>query len=127
VALAIDDFGTGYSSLAYLQRLPVEVLKIDKVFVDRLTEGDRHAALIDGILGLGRNLSLVAVAEGIETEQQLHVLRALGCDGGQGYHFSRPLDAVHLRAYLQVPPAVGGGLNGAAVLTTSATVDQPVP
>jgi diguanylate cyclase (GGDEF)-like protein/PAS domain S-box-containing protein len=100
VALAIDDFGTGYSSLAYLQQLPVEILKIDKIFIDRITEGGRHTALTDGILGLCRNLSLVPVAEGVETQAQLDVLRTLGCPIVQGYLYARPLPPDQLAAHL---------------------------
>jgi diguanylate cyclase (GGDEF)-like protein/PAS domain S-box-containing protein len=100
VELAIDDFGTGYSSLAYLQNLPFDVLKIDRAFVSRLGETDRNSALIDGILGLSRALDLRAVAEGIENVAQLRALEALGCDDGQGYLFSRPVDRASIRDYL---------------------------
>jgi diguanylate cyclase (GGDEF)-like protein/PAS domain S-box-containing protein len=92
VALAIDDFGTGYSSLAYLERLPVDILKIDKAFVDGVAEGGRHAKLINTILALCRDLGLQAVAEGIETEAQLRALQRLGCAYGQGYLFARPAE-----------------------------------
>jgi diguanylate cyclase (GGDEF)-like protein/PAS domain S-box-containing protein len=101
VGLAIDDFGTGYSSLAYLQDLPVDVLKIDRAFVSRLASGGRHVALIEGIIRLAQSLDLRTVAEGVETIEQLHTLEALGCDGAQGYLFSRPVDADHLRDHLR--------------------------
>jgi diguanylate cyclase (GGDEF)-like protein/PAS domain S-box-containing protein len=100
IAVAIDDFGTGYSSLAYLERLPVDILKIDKAFVDHIDQGGRHAKLVKGILSLSHDLGLSAVAEGIETRDQLRALRRLGCPGGQGFVFSRPLDADALRSYL---------------------------
>src|SRR5690606_14981941 len=76
VTIAIDDFGTGYSSLAYLERLPVDIIKIDKAFVDRIDDGGRHAKLIKGILSLTHDLGLTAVAEGIETVNQLDALEA---------------------------------------------------
>ena len=92
VALAIDDFGTGYSSLGYIQRFPVDVLKIDKVFVDGLKRGTGHeAALARTIVGLGASLGLRTVAEGIETDAQRAILAELGCALGQGYLFARPL------------------------------------
>jgi predicted signal transduction protein with EAL and GGDEF domain len=100
VELAIDDFGTGYSSLAYLQDLPIAVLKIDRAFVSRLADGDRHTTLVDGILHLARGLALRTVAEGVETAAQLDTLEALGCDDAQGYLFSRPVDRAAFRDYL---------------------------
>ena len=93
VRLAIDDFGTGYSSLAYLHRFPVDVLKIDKVFIDRFTHGGSDAALGRGIVGLANSLGLQCVAEGIEHAQQVAQLRAAGCGFGQGFYFAKPLGA----------------------------------
>jgi EAL domain-containing protein (putative c-di-GMP-specific phosphodiesterase class I) len=93
VRLAIDDFGTGYSSLAYLQRFPVDVLKIDKAFIDRVAQGGPDAALARGIVGLAATLGLSCVADGIEHAEQAAELRASGCDYGQGYLFARPLAA----------------------------------
>ena len=97
VRLAIDDFGTGYSSLAYLQRFPVDMLKIDKSFVDGVAHGGPDAALARTVVALGQTLGLRTVAEGIETEAQRAALAALGCPLGQGYLFARPLsaDAAH--------------------------------
>jgi EAL domain-containing protein (putative c-di-GMP-specific phosphodiesterase class I) len=103
VRLAIDDFGTGYSSLAYLQRFPVDVLKIDKSFVDGVHRGGSHEALARTIVALGRTLSLSTVAEGVERADQRDSLRALGCALGQGYLFSRPLPAAEVEALLAVP------------------------
>ena len=96
VRLAIDDFGTGYSALSYLQRFPIDVLKLDKAFVDGVTQGGSNAALARAILALGEALSLRTVAEGIEGWEQQACLRAMGCALGQGFHFARPLppDAV---------------------------------
>ena len=89
--LAVDDFGTGYSSLAYLRRFPVDILKIDKVFVDGVAEEADASALANAVIELGRALDLQVVAEGIELEGQLDRLRELGCELGQGYFWSRPL------------------------------------
>lgn len=91
VALAIDDFGTGYSSLAYLKRFPIDELKIDRLFVRGIDRCARDAALVGAVIALGHSLSLRVVAEGVETNAHRRVLRDLGCDYMQGFHFSRPL------------------------------------
>jgi EAL domain-containing protein (putative c-di-GMP-specific phosphodiesterase class I) len=99
VQLSIDDFGTGYSSLSYLHRFPLNYLKIDRSFVTRLTENDN--AIVRTISTLARNLGMEVIAEGIETEEQYQQLKALGCEFGQGYLFSRPVDnraVLHLLA-----------------------------
>jgi diguanylate cyclase (GGDEF)-like protein len=94
LSLAIDDFGTGYSSLSQLHQFPVDILKIDKSFVDPLTDpGSEGSAFVKTIIGLARDLRLSTVAEGIEDVQQQETLRTLGCDSAQGYLLSRPLDA----------------------------------
>jgi EAL domain-containing protein (putative c-di-GMP-specific phosphodiesterase class I) len=93
VTLAIDDFGTGYSSLAYLRRFPVDTLKIDRSFVERLGEQTDDAALANTIVQLGRSLGMSTVAEGIEEYGQLAALREMGCDFAQGFYFSRPVPA----------------------------------
>jgi diguanylate cyclase (GGDEF)-like protein len=93
VALAIDDFGTGYSSLSYLRRFPIDILKIDKAFVDEVEAGAEQAALAEAIVRLGQTLHLQTVAEGIESEHQARALRELGCHYGQGYLFARPVTA----------------------------------
>jgi EAL domain-containing protein (putative c-di-GMP-specific phosphodiesterase class I) len=93
VSLAIDDFGTGYSSLSYLQRYPVDILKIDKAFVDVVDKGGDGPVLASAIVALGETLRMHTVAEGIETEPQRARLIELGCELGQGYLFSRPVDA----------------------------------
>ncbi len=93
VKLAIDDFGTGYSSLGYLERFPVNLLKIDKSFVDKVGLLSGESPLAGAILGLGGALGMRVVAEGIETKAQWTRLRELGCELGQGYHFARPLGA----------------------------------
>ncbi|WP_250033145.1 putative bifunctional diguanylate cyclase/phosphodiesterase [Paractinoplanes maris] len=92
VRLAIDDFGTGYSSLSYLKQLPVDVIKIDKTFVDDVDTDADDVALVDAVAGLGQALKMQTVAEGIETDAQWVTLRRLGIDHGQGYLFGRPAD-----------------------------------
>src|SRR6266545_4786347 len=101
VGLAIDDFGTGYSSLSYLRRFPIDMLKIDKGFIDGIGEGREESALANAIINLSHTLQLHTIAEGIERPEQAAKLVALGCDDGQGYHFSRPLDPQALRALLE--------------------------
>ncbi|MDQ5910411.1 MAG: hypothetical protein QG599_2507 [Pseudomonadota bacterium] len=91
--VAVDDFGTGYSSLAQLTRLPVNVLKIDKAFVDGIEKSEESRTVIRAIIGLGRALGLKLVAEGVENEEQVNALCAYGCDFIQGYFFHRPLEA----------------------------------
>jgi diguanylate cyclase (GGDEF)-like protein len=100
VKIGIDDFGTGYSSLSSLHRFPLDVLKIPREFVERLGHGDNGAMLAQSIIALGAALGLRAIAEGVETAEQVAALRSLGCDLGQGYHFGRPttLDEVIVRA-----------------------------
>ncbi|GAC1544044.1 MAG: hypothetical protein NVS2B7_18140 [Herpetosiphon sp.] len=89
--LAIDDFGTGYSSLAYLKRFPIDTLKIDRSFVDRLGQNAEDTAIVHMIMMLAKTLKLKVTGEGIETAEQLAELQALGCDHGQGYFFAKPL------------------------------------
>jgi diguanylate cyclase (GGDEF)-like protein/PAS domain S-box-containing protein len=100
VQLAIDDFGTGYSSLSYLQTLPLDVLKIDKRFVDNVSAGANNAALASAIIAIGHALGMQTVAEGIEREDQANTLRRLHCQIGQGYMFARPLDPAGIEALL---------------------------
>jgi diguanylate cyclase (GGDEF)-like protein/PAS domain S-box-containing protein len=94
VKLALDDFGTGYASLAYLQRLPVDIVKIDRSFTAQIDSGEDDLALLQGIVGLGKALGLHLVAEGIERLEQQGIVQELGCDGAQGFHFGRPASAV---------------------------------
>lgn len=99
VSLAIDDFGTGYSSLSYLRKLPVQKLKIDRSFFVDMADHADAVAVVRSIVGLARNLGMITVAEGVESEEQLALLRAEGCDVVQGFLFSRPLEESALVAY----------------------------
>jgi diguanylate cyclase (GGDEF)-like protein len=93
VQLSIDDFGTGYSSLSHLHRLPFDTLKIDRSFVSRVGENGENSEVLQTIISLAKNLKMRVIAEGIETESQLAVLRNLGCDFGQGYLLAKPQTA----------------------------------
>jgi EAL domain-containing protein (putative c-di-GMP-specific phosphodiesterase class I) len=96
IKVAIDDFGTGYSSLSYLKRFPVDALKIDRSFVDGLGEDSQDTAIVQSIVALAKSLGVGVTGEGVETATQASELRALGCDRGQGYLFSKPVPAVAL-------------------------------
>lgn len=93
VRLVLDDFGTGYSSLAYLKHLPLDTIKIDRTFVAGL-DGEADRSIVEAVIALAHGLRISVVAEGIETEAQFEILRAMGCDVGQGFLFARPLPAV---------------------------------
>jgi diguanylate cyclase (GGDEF)-like protein len=99
--IAIDDFGTGYSSLAYLAKLPVETLKIDRSFINGMAKDRDAATLVQTMIGLAHSLRLTVVAEGVETEEQAKRLLELGCDQMQGYLISKPLPAEELESFLQ--------------------------
>ena len=104
VELALDDFGTGYSSLAYLKRFPVGKLKIDRSFVRDLEVDPDDRAIASTILSMGRSLRLKVLAEGVETGEQCEILRGMGCELVQGYHFSRPLPPEQLVEFLRNQP-----------------------
>ena len=100
VGIAIDDFGTGYSSLTYVAKLPITTLKVDREFVMAMTEGPEGWIMVSSIVALTRALKLKSVAEGVENEEQIRLLRLLGCDEGQGYFYSRPVPASDLAILL---------------------------
>jgi diguanylate cyclase (GGDEF)-like protein/PAS domain S-box-containing protein len=104
VGISIDDFGTGYSSLSYLQRFPIDSLKIDRSFIAKLGDQGESPEILRAILSLARGLDVEVIAEGVETEEQLHHLLALGCGQAQGHLFSRPGDREASRALLADPP-----------------------
>ncbi|HWJ51142.1 MAG TPA: bifunctional diguanylate cyclase/phosphodiesterase, partial [Solirubrobacteraceae bacterium] len=101
VRIAIDDFGTGYSSLAHLQRFQVDALKIDRSFISGLTDNREGETLIHTLVQLGKTLSIETLAEGIEQQQELSLLKSQDCDSGQGFLFARPLDVADTEAFLK--------------------------
>ena len=103
VQLSIDDFGTGYSSLSYLQRFPIDTLKIDRSFVRSMEDGRQNGEIVKAILALAEAMNLSVVAEGIESVHQLHQLRILNCQYGQGYLFSHPLPVSEIEVLLENP------------------------
>jgi EAL domain-containing protein (putative c-di-GMP-specific phosphodiesterase class I) len=109
VRIAIDDFGTGYSSLSYLRQMPVDVLKIDKSFIDDILGSAQQRALVNAIVTLARNLDLAVVAEGIEDQEQHALLERMGCPYGQGYLFAKPVWPDVVTGWIRASPAVFGG------------------
>jgi diguanylate cyclase (GGDEF)-like protein/PAS domain S-box-containing protein len=102
VLLALEDFGTGYSSLSHLKRFPIDALKIDQSFVRELTTGEDGTGIVPALIGMGKRLHMRVVAEGVETREQLAVLRQHGCPQGQGYLFSHPVPAEDFGQLLQL-------------------------
>lgn len=100
VKIAVDDFGTGYSSLGYLQKFPIDVLKIDRSFVHGIGPINGNGIIVSAVIGMGNSLKLKVVAEGVENQEQLDFLKELHCEEGQGYVFSPPLDAEHFATLL---------------------------
>jgi EAL domain-containing protein (putative c-di-GMP-specific phosphodiesterase class I) len=98
VRIAVDDFGTGYASLVYLKHLPFDTMKIDRNFIEGLGADACDEAIVASALSVSRALGLFSVAEGVETAEQLAVLRAIGCDAAQGFYFSKPMTASELAA-----------------------------
>lgn len=105
IRISIDDFGTGYSNLSYLQRFSIDKLKIDQSFVRRLLDGPQQRAIVSAIIQIARSLDLTTTAEGIEDEATRQQLAELGCQQGQGYLFSKPLDAPAFERQVLVPAA----------------------
>ena len=104
IALSIDDFGTGYTSLASIKRLPVNEIKIDKSFVTHMLTGKKDAMLVRTVIELGHNFGLTVVAEGVETQEVMDALAALGCDEVQGYFISKPMAYGPLKNWLSTCP-----------------------
>jgi len=102
--MSIDDFGTGYSSLAYLKRFKVSQLKIDRSFVSDIVSSPDDRTIVKTILGLAQSMGIQTIAEGVETAEQLRVLRGLGCECVQGYYLGRPMPADSLLLLLQGQP-----------------------
>jgi EAL domain-containing protein (putative c-di-GMP-specific phosphodiesterase class I) len=102
IKLSIDDYGTGYSSMAYLKRLPVDELKVDRIFVLNIDSDHEDAALVPGAIDLGHNLGLTVVAEGVEGAAHVAALHQLGCDIAEGYHYARPMTPNDLAKWLRV-------------------------
>jgi predicted signal transduction protein with EAL and GGDEF domain/FixJ family two-component response regulator len=101
IRIALDDFGTGYSSLAYITRMPVQNIKIDRCFVNGLMEGRENEAVVSSVLAMARSLRLRVTAEGVETLEQARALKVRGCDMLQGFYFSRPVQAAQVPQFLQ--------------------------
>ncbi len=99
--IAIDDFGTGYSSLSYLHSFPIDILKIDRSFVVDMFKNEKNIELIRSIIGLGKNLKMKIVAEGVENKEEVDTLKFLGCDKAQGYYFAKPLPEDEIVKLLQ--------------------------
>jgi EAL domain-containing protein (putative c-di-GMP-specific phosphodiesterase class I) len=101
VSFALDDFGTGYSSLGYLHRFPISKIKIDRSFVSGLPKDGHAMAIVRSVIALAYGLQIRTIAEGIETSEQAEALRLIGCDDGQGYLFSKPIDNHSLQRLIQ--------------------------
>ena len=101
IRLSIDDFGTGYSALSYLKNLPIDTLKIDRIFIEYITHNEHDRAIVASLINLSHSLKLIVIAEGVETEAQADLLRSLGCDQIQGYFFHRALPADEIECLLR--------------------------
>jgi len=109
VQIAMDDFGTGYSSLSYLRSFPFDKIKIDRSFINDLSNGAEPLAIVRAVASLAKSLSMVSTAEGVETQQQLEKLQSVGCNEMQGHFFShaRPAEEI-IRMFLQPAEKVAG-------------------
>ncbi|HEX7300050.1 MAG TPA: EAL domain-containing protein [Solirubrobacteraceae bacterium] len=127
VRLAVDDFGVGYASLRQLRELlPVDTLKIDKSFVDGITDDADDAAIVEGVVRLAHSLGLQAVAEGVETAEQVALLQAWSCQAGQGYHFARPVEPEGIARLIRAGSRiVSAGPNVHAAVDPDALLDAP--
>jgi EAL domain-containing protein (putative c-di-GMP-specific phosphodiesterase class I) len=122
VHLALDDFGTGYSALSYLKHFPIDMIKVDRCFLDGLETDSRDAALMRAILSIGSGMDLDVVAEGVETRAQRELLRVSGCQWGQGFLFSEPLPAEQIQ--IPRPSSLSGALAGPIGVPVVAAPDQ---
>lgn len=113
VRIAIDDFGTGYASLSYLNRFPVDVLKIDKQFVRDILRDRNDCAIVNAIIGMAHNLELEVVAEGVENAEQMSLLKSLGCDTLQGYLLGRPMPGSDIAAFLRKTERISAQIEAA--------------
>lgn len=114
VHIAMDDFGTGYSSLSYIHRIPVDVLKIDRSFIEKLSEPEGTRPIVEAVIAMAKHLGLHVVAEGVETEEQQSILRKAGCQGFQGFLFARPLppdEAENCLKSSRTRPFAGAGVS----------------
>ena len=102
VKVSVDDFGTGYATMKQFRNIPATELKIDKSFVHEMTINDRDRIMVQKTIEMGHDLGMQIIAEGVETPQQLQLLRSYGCDGAQGYLFSRPIPAVEMVTWLKL-------------------------
>ncbi|HCE07797.1 MAG TPA: hypothetical protein DEQ40_04195 [Oxalobacteraceae bacterium] len=109
IKLSLDDFGTGYSSLNYLRRFPLDNLKIDRSFISGMTSNAHDAIIVEAVIALAHNLKLRAIAEGVETREELDLLAVLGCDEIQGFYFSKPLPADEFKLLLVEEMLTGAG------------------
>lgn len=101
VQLAIDDFGVGYSSFSYLRKFPLDALKVDRSFIHDISSNPGNATILSALINIGKSLKHRVVAEGVETEEQLHFLQKEGCSEGQGYFFCRPVIAEQFAQFLE--------------------------
>ena len=127
VRVALDDFGSGYSSLSHLRRFPIDIVKIDKSFVDDVAGDGVESAIARSIINLGRAMQIETVAEGIEADEQAETLRSLGCEYGQGYFFAKPLEPSDWAGLLHSEAIVGGeaaGAGGADSVNPAQTVES---
>lgn len=120
VRLALDDFGTGYSSLGYLNTLPIDTLKVDPGFINRITDDLGSQTIVNSIIGLAHGLGMTVVSEGIESVEQHHRLAKLGSDSCQGYYFARPMPASQLDALIHRQTEASNPYLPALSLTASA-------
>jgi diguanylate cyclase (GGDEF)-like protein len=128
VRIAMDDFGTGYSSLSHLHRLPIDVLKIDRSFIEKLTGTGTTRPIVEAVLSMAHKLGLWVVAEGVETEEQMHMLREAGCNSIQGYLFAKPAPANEAERMFKSLTEMGWPLPGAGEqILGMKNVDRPQP